>query len=152
LPLRAGRALPRRRGASPLRRAVQHPHRASMRRGMWWLMPLVTLAGGCDRTREAGPPLVERLSPRGRGVTFANMITPTDSLNALTDSYIYNGAGVGVGDIDNDGLPDLFFAGNMVSSRLYRNTGDLRFADITQSAGVTTQCWATGVSLVDINQ
>ena len=68
-----------------------------------------------------------------------------------TDVYVYNGAGVAVGDIDNDGLPDIFFAGNMVSSRLYLNKGGMRFDDITEQAGVTTKRWATGVTMVDIN-
>ncbi len=85
------------------------------------------------------------------GVTFANTITTNDSLNVQTDVYVYNGAGVGVGDIDNDGLPDIFFAGNMVSSRLYLNKGRMRFEDITKQAGVSTNRWATGVTMVDIN-
>ena len=91
------------------------------------------------------------LSAGQTGVTFANTITTSDSLNVQTDVYIYNGAGVGVGDIDNDGLPDIFFAGNMVSSRLYLNKGHMRFEDITEQAGVTTNRWATGVTMVDIN-
>ena len=66
------------------------------------------------------------------GVTFANTITTNDSLNVQTDVYVYNGAGVAVGDIDNDGLPDIFFSGNMVSSRLYLNKGQMRFDDITE--------------------
>ncbi|HEX4682941.1 MAG TPA: VCBS repeat-containing protein [Gemmatimonadaceae bacterium] len=69
----------------------------------------------------------------------------------LTDVYIYNGGGVAVGDVDNDGLPDLFFTGNMVSSRLYLNKGHMRFEDITESAGVGTHQWATGAAMVDIN-
>ena len=89
--------------------------------------------------------------PSETGVSFANTITTSDSLSVLTDPYVYNGAGVGVGDIDNDGLPDLFFAGNQVSSRLYLNKGGLRFEDVTDRAGVRTNRWATGVAMVDIN-
>src|SRR6266404_2355715 len=102
-------------------------------------------------SRERHPPLFQRLSPGHTGVTFANTITTNDSVNVQTDPFVYNGAGVAVGDIDNDGLPDIFFAGNMVSSRLYLNKGNMRFEDITQSAGVMTNRWATGVTLVDIN-
>src|SRR2546425_10441915 len=112
-------------------------------------LAVLLLVSGCGH--ESAPSLFKLLTPRQTGVTFANTITPTDSLNAATDAYIYNGAGVGVGDIDNDGLPDLFFAGNMVSSRLYLNKGDMRFEDITERAGVKTNRWATGATMVDIN-
>jgi len=112
-------------------------------------LAVLLLVSGCGH--ESAPTLFKLLTPRHTGVTFANTITPTDSLNAATDAYIYNGAGVGVGDIDNDGLPDLFFAGNMVSSRLYLNKGDMRFEDITAAAGVATHGWASGVTMVDIN-
>src|SRR2546427_10749816 len=97
------------------------------------------------------PPLFQLLTPGKTGVTFVNTITTSDSLNAQTDPYVYNGAGVAIGDIDNDGLPDIFLTGNMVSSRLYRNKGGMRFEDITQSAGVKTNRWATGATMVDIN-
>ena len=93
----------------------------------------------------------ELLDSNRTGVTFSNTITTSDSLNVQKDSYVYNGAGVAAGDIDNDGLPDLFFAGNMVSSRLYLNKGGMRFEDITTSAGVSTHRWATGVTMVDLN-
>ena len=109
---------------------------------------VVSLAG-C--TGERDRPLFKLLSANETGVTFANTITTTDSLNVQTDPYVYNGAGVAVGDIDNDGRPDIFFAGNMVSSRLYLNKGGMRFDDITDRAGVATKRWATGVSMVDIN-
>jgi len=112
------------------------------------LMPL-WLAGCSAEKRDR--PLFKLLSPDQTGIAFANTITTDDSLNVQTDVYVYNGAGVGVGDIDNDGLPDIFFAGNMVSSRLYLNKGHMRFEDITKQAGVSTTRWATGVTMVDIN-
>lgn len=85
------------------------------------------------------------------GIDFQNTIVTNDSLNALTFEYIYNGSGVGVGDFNLDGLPDLFFGGNQTSSRLYLNLGGFQFNDVTASAGITTSSWVTGVSVVDIN-
>ena len=116
------------------------------------LAPLVAIALGCGKSAETTTqPLFKQLAPKATGITFANTIPTSDSINVLTNVYLYNGGGVGVGDIDNDGLPDVFFTGNMVSSRLYLNRGNMQFEDITQSAGVTTSRWASGVSLVDIN-
>jgi hypothetical protein len=103
---------------------------------------------GCGRPQA---PLFKLLGPRQTGITFANTITTSDSLNLQNNVYIYNGAGVAAGDIDNDGLPDLFFSGNMVSSRLYRNKGNMQFEDITERAGVKTDRWCTGATMVDIN-
>jgi len=97
------------------------------------------------------PTVFTLLSPGKTGVTFENTITTNDTLNVQNDVYVYNGAGVAVGDIDNDGLPDLFFSGNMVSSRLYRNKGNMQFEDITERAGVRTNRWCTGATMVDIN-
>jgi enediyne biosynthesis protein E4 len=119
------------------------------RPGLFPLLVLLLSLSGCSAERER--PLFKVLSPNETGVSFANTITTSDSLNAQTDPYIYNGAGVAVGDIDNDGLPDIFFAGNMVSSRLYLNKGHMQFEDITRQAGVSTNRWATGVTMVDIN-
>ncbi|HEX2693664.1 MAG TPA: VCBS repeat-containing protein [Gemmatimonadaceae bacterium] len=112
---------------------------------------VVTLLTLSCHGESAGPRLFRILSASETGIDFANTIAITDSLNVRTDPYVYNGAGVGVGDIDNDGLPDIFFAGNTVSSRLYLNKGNFHFEDITRSAGVKTTRWATGVSTVDIN-
>ncbi|MEO8192995.1 MAG: VCBS repeat-containing protein [Gemmatimonadales bacterium] len=112
------------------------------------LIPLLWLAGCGDKD---GRPVFKLLSPDETGVRFANTITTDDSLNVQTDVYVYNGAGVAVGDIDNDGLVDIFFSGNMVSSRLYVNKGQMRFDDITGRAGVSTRRWATGATMVDIN-
>src|SRR6184192_4243451 len=112
---------------------------------------LIMAVMSCGRPSAGDRPLFRLLSPAQTGVTFANTIATTDSVNVQTDVYLYNGGGVAVGDIDNDGLPDIFFAGNMVSSRLYLNKGNMRFEDITESAGVKTDRWATGATMVDIN-
>jgi hypothetical protein len=111
------------------------------------LFSLLCLAGCRGKERR----VFELLDAERTGVGFANIITTSDSLNALTDVYLYNGAGVAVGDVDNDGLPDLFFSGNMVTSRLYLNKGGMRFDDVTKRAGVETNRWATGATMVDIN-
>lgn len=95
--------------------------------------------------------LFQELGSDQTNITFSNTISYNDSLNVETDSFLYNGAGVAVGDINNDGLPDIFFSGNMVSSRLYLNQGNMRFLDITESAGLETSKRVTGASFVDIN-
>lgn len=105
---------------------------------------------GCGRG-ETAPPRFRLLTPEQTGVTFSNTLTPTDAHNYLEDFFFYNGAGVAIGDVNNDGLPDIYLTGNMVSSRLYLNRGDMRFEDITESAGVATDRWASGVTMVDIN-
>jgi hypothetical protein len=91
------------------------------------------------------------LDPSETGIHFNNEIEENLEFNPLNFIYIYNGAGVGVLDVNSDGLPDLFFAGNKVPSKLYLNKGDLTFEDVTQAAGITNTGWATGVSIVDIN-
>jgi len=101
--------------------------------------------------QEDAVPLFMLLTPDRTGVTFTNTITTDDSVNVQTDALVYNGGGVAIGDIDNDGLQDIFLTGNMVSSRLYANNGDMRFTDITESAGVVTHRWAYGASMVDID-
>lgn len=92
------------------------------------------------------------IDPEDSGVTFANTLIDNDTFNVLTFEYIYDGAGVGIADFNNDGLVDIFFAGNMVSSALYLNKGDLRFEDITQESGINTESWCTGVATADINK
>lgn len=96
--------------------------------------------------------LFNKISPQRSGVDFNNRLDLNDSLTVLEFEYMYNGAGVGVGDFDQDGLQDIFFTGNMVSNRLYRNLGDFKFEDITQSAHVTSKNWSNGVAVVDIDQ
>ncbi len=86
------------------------------------------------------------------GVKFSNTIVESDSLNYYTFPYLFMGGGVAVGDINNDGLQDLYFTGNMVPNKLYLNKGNLQFEDISESAGVSgDQRWYTGVTMADVN-
>ena len=85
-------------------------------------------------------------------VKFSNNLVYTDTLTVLDFEYLYNGGGVGIGDINNDGLQDIYFSGNMTSGKLYLNKGDWKFEDITEKAGIITSTWVNGVTMVDINQ
>lgn len=100
-------------------------------------------------TLDANRPLLLQL--KHTGIDFVNTITTNDTINLLNFQYCYNGGGIGVGDFNNDGLQDVYFTGNQVSSKLYINQGKLTFQDITQQAQVETHQWVTGVSIVDIN-
>ncbi|RYE26380.1 MAG: VCBS repeat-containing protein, partial [Sphingobacteriaceae bacterium] len=96
--------------------------------------------------------LFEQIDSSHSGVHFINLITESDSINPLDLVNIYNGGGVGIGDFNNDGLPDLYFTGNMVSNKLYLNKGDFKFEDVTDQAGVGgAGRWGRGVSIIDIN-
>jgi len=92
------------------------------------------------------------LSQNRTGIKFRNIIKETEDFNHLEYSYLYNGAGVAIGDINNDGLPDIYFTGNLASSRLYLNKGDFKFEDITETAGVGAKdTWNNGATMTDIN-
>ncbi|MEH6407501.1 MAG: VCBS repeat-containing protein, partial [Leeuwenhoekiella sp.] len=86
------------------------------------------------------------------GIDFTNKLTENDTLNYFSFSYIYMGGGVATGDINNDGLLDLYFTGNQVSNKLYINKGNLQFEDVTETAGVGgDNRWYTGVTMADVN-
>ena len=86
------------------------------------------------------------------GVKFINDVEEDETYNVLNYMNIYTGAGVAAGDVNNDGLIDLFFSGNQSSCKLYLNKGSMQFEDVTEKAGLKTDRWCTGVSMVDINQ
>ncbi len=87
------------------------------------------------------------------GITFKNEVIQSADNHILNYSYFFNGGGTAVGDFNNDGLVDIYFIANQTSNKLYINQGNLKFADITDKAGVgATEGWKTGVSLTDINQ
>ena len=102
------------------------------------------------RTKESNA-LFSKLDPFESGIRFSNDIHDTDSTNSMINEFGYMGGGVGIGDFNNDGLKDIFFSANQVSSRTYLNKGNNQFEDITEKAGLVTDVWATGVSIVDIN-
>ena len=92
------------------------------------------------------------LDSEDTGITFNNKLTETNSLNYFTYPYIYMGGGVSVGDINNDGLDDIFFTANMEDNKLYLNKGELKFEDITIASGIEgSNKWYTGSTMIDIN-
>jgi len=108
---------------------------------------LFTLVACSEKSR------FELLSPKRTGIRFNNRVEESDSLHVLKFEYIHNGAGVGVADLNNDGLMDLIFAGNQVSCRVYLNQGDFRFNDVSYLLpGLDNGQWHSGVTFVDINQ
>jgi enediyne biosynthesis protein E4 len=113
------------------------------------LLLLCWLVTRCSDSPEA---LFKTVNSDQSGIEFSNTITYSDTLSVLDFEYMYNGGGVAIGDVNNDGLQDIYFTGNMVSSKLYLNRGNLKFEDITDKAKAGTSKWANGVAMVDINQ
>lgn len=95
--------------------------------------------------------LFSLVDPVHSGVNFINEITENDDYNLYDFEYMYNGGGIGIIDINNDGLPDFVAGGNMVPSRVYLNKGNLQFEDITRSSGIFTDRWVAGIAIVDLN-
>jgi len=98
-------------------------------------------------------PIFKKISSAQSGITFSNVVDENYDKNYFDRfAYVYNGAGVAVGDINNDGLQDIYFTGNEVPNKLYLNLGGMKFKDITESAGVDGgKGWDNGVTMVDIN-
>jgi hypothetical protein len=121
----------------------------SLRQGAL-LMGLIFSCAGCGS--DATDTLFTQLDKDRTGVDFRNTLFDGESLNVLNYIYFYNGGGVAIGDINNDGLPDILFTGNMVHNRLFLNKGDFRFEDITAKSHVAEkEGWCTGATMVDIN-
>jgi len=96
--------------------------------------------------------LFEEISPKESGIDFENNLFFKQDFNIFTYRNYYNGGGVGLGDINNDGLLDIYFTSNLNQNKLYLNKGNFQFEDITETAKVGgTKSWSTGVSIVDIN-
>lgn len=86
------------------------------------------------------------------GIDFSNDLNPNGDLNIIEYLYYYNGGGVALGDINNDGLDDIYFSANQNSDKIYLNLGDLKFKDISLTSGISKDpTWSTGVTMVDVN-
>ena len=106
----------------------------------------------CFSCDEPTPPLFSTLDPAQTGVQFSNDLSYTEDYNPYTYRNFYNGGGVAIGDINNDGLLDIYFSGNLVDNKLYLNKGNFEFEDITAQAGVACAgVWSAGVNMMDIN-
>ena len=106
----------------------------------------------CKVKEEEQAALFEALDAKSTGIDFANKLTPTARFNMFKYMYFYNGAGVGVGDFNNDGLSDIFFSANQGENKIYLNEGAMRFKDVTKQAKIPQDGgWSTGVSVVDVN-
>ena len=110
---------------------------------------LVFLLSSCHQNPKKN--LFEFVDTDRSHLDFANTITENDSVNPSECLNCFNGGGVGIGDFNNDGLSDIVFTGNQVSSALYLNMGSLVFEDVSAEANFSTNSWITGVSIVDIN-
>ena len=118
---------------------------------LWFTLAAVLFAG-CGAEPSAHEPLFRQRSADQTGIAFANTLSYTESFNPYTFRNFFNGGGVGVGDVNNDGLLDLYFCGNIVDNKLYLNRGNFRFEDVTERAGVGVPgVWSSGVSMVDVN-
>ncbi|WP_273568201.1 VCBS repeat-containing protein [Maribacter halichondriae] len=120
------------------------------------ILTLLTIIGCTETKKEA---IVEKAAiyfnsvpSDSSGITFSNALHHDDDLNIIEYLYYYNGGGVAIGDINNDGLEDIYFTGNQTSDKLYLNLGNLKFKDITSEAGLSEDdTWSSGVTMADIN-
>ncbi len=114
-----------------------------------------TFSCGSKKDQEIPEPLLlfHRLSTSQTGLHFANILPESSHMNRFIYEYFYNGGGVAVGDVNNDGLEDIYFTSNVEDNKLFLNLGGLKFKDITKRAKVSgKKGWATGVVMVDVNQ
>lgn len=117
-----------------------------------FLVPICLVALLFQQCSEAEQPLFELLKASRTNIDFINRLESSQHFNIYKYRNFYNGGGVGIGDVNNDGLVDIYLTSNLESNRLYLNKGNFEFEDHTEKAGVAgLRAWSTGVSMVDIN-
>ncbi len=117
------------------------------------LFSLGWLCFSCSEKENKNEPLFAEQAASATTITFINEVKQSGDNNVLNYPYYFNGGGVAIGDLNNDGLPDIYFTGNQVSNRLYLNEGNFKFKDITEKSGTAAlQGWKTGVTMADVNQ
>jgi len=132
-----------------------------MRKKITTIISVFLLFVGCQsdtpqnqekETSENSPTIFNELKATATGIDFTNQLTPTPALNILEYLYYYNGGGVAVGDLNNDGLEDVFLTANQSADKLFLNQGGLKFKDITIKSGIDSlKSWSSGVAMDDVN-
>ncbi len=123
-----------------------------MMRHFIFLVLVFSLFGCKDEKEQRAPKLFTSLPSSHTGIDFSNDLILKENFDVFRYRNYYNGGGVAIGDINNDGLPDIYLTANMQANKLYLNKGNFQFEDITETAGVGgSRSWSTGVSMADVN-
>jgi len=120
---------------------------------VYFFLSLFACKSDIDKSNLNEPTKIfNKINVESSGISFSNDLIENDSLNYMSYAYMYMGGGVSAGDINNDGLVDLYFTGNMVPNKLYLNKGNMQFEDISEVAGVAgDNRWFTGTTMADVN-
>ncbi|HEX6193388.1 MAG TPA: VCBS repeat-containing protein [Chitinophagaceae bacterium] len=118
----------------------------------WLHLGMLCLLASANCLSQHTGKLFTQLTPKQTGIDFTNSIRENEALNVLAYEYFYNGGGVAIGDLNNDGLPDIYFTANLKPNKLFLNLGGFQFKDISRNAGIGgRKDWKTGVTMADVN-